>query len=150
MQTVAAAVMRVHFRVCGTEHRSQTGQAITEPTLGTAMDLSHFKACNQHTNVQLARTISITRFLADILAVCGFFLCNTYMCVNLCWCLLFLSVCVYQEVWLTFNARMSLCLMDCCVIRIYLTYFNVQESSSIYYFLLFLLKEKDWKKKKEI
>lgn len=148
MQTVAVAVMHVHFRVCGTEHGSQTGQAITEPTPGTAMDLSHFKACNKHTNVQLARTISITRFLADILAVCVyacffFFLCNTYMRVHLCRCLLFLSVCIYQEVCLTFNAWMSLCLMDCCVIRIYLTYFNVQESSSIYYFLLFLLKEKD-------
>lgn len=64
--TVAVAVTHVHFRVCGTEHGGQTGRAggraITEPTLGTAVDLSHFKACNKHTNVQLARTISITRF----------------------------------------------------------------------------------------
>lgn len=62
MQTVAVAVMHVHVQVCGTENGSQTGQAITEPTPVTATDLSHFKACNKHTNVQLARTISVTWF----------------------------------------------------------------------------------------
>lgn len=58
MRTVAVAVMHVHVQVCGTEKGSQTGQAITELTPITAMDLSHLKACTKHTNVQLARTIS--------------------------------------------------------------------------------------------
>lgn len=50
----AVVEMHVHFQVCGTERGSRTEQAIAEPTP------SHLKACNKHTNVQLARTVSIS------------------------------------------------------------------------------------------
>lgn len=71
------------------------------------------------------------------------------MRVNMC-LLLFIGCVLYVHLSIRKSALlwmhkyfMSLCLMDCCVIIIYLTCLNVQESSSIYYFLLFLLKEKD-------
>lgn len=56
----------------GTEHGSKTGQAVTEPTPGTATDLSHYKACSKHANVELTRTLSTTRFSAGFLAVCAY------------------------------------------------------------------------------
>lgn len=60
----------------------QTGWAIIELTLGTAMDLSHFMACNKHTNVQLARTIFIIWFEADALcSMCVLIFYVIHMCV---------------------------------------------------------------------
>lgn len=85
-EDIHVAVMHTNFRVCGTERGCRARQAITEPTPGTAMDLSHFEACNNHThthtNVQLARTIS--KMLGDILAACAYacVFCNTHVCVN--------------------------------------------------------------------
>lgn len=92
---------------------ARLGRPSQTPTPGTAVDLSHFEACNKHTKVQLARTMSkmLGETLLQHVCMCIFFFLNViHMCVN--WSIIVAGSLPYFK---CTDIFLPLCSMDCCV-----------------------------------
>lgn len=81
------------------------GARLSGPTPGTAMDLSQIKACTNHTNVQLARTISIT-FCWHSCSVC--------VCVSILNVRCLSGLQTGSLPYFKCSTSLSLCLIDLC------------------------------------